>query len=130
MQAVNAADFAIAQFEYLATLMLKHGRYNYIRMSNLICYMFYKNVFMSVGQFWLNFNSGFSGQKFYFEFGIQFFNLIFTSIPILVAATFDMDVLPSSIFKYRQLYQGTVKSANFNVITITITLLIHSYLSY
>jgi P-type E1-E2 ATPase len=67
LQAVNSADFAIAQFRYLSDLMLKHGRYNYIRMSSLVCYMFYKNILMSIAQFWFNFNCGFSGQKYYTE---------------------------------------------------------------
>ena len=35
-QAVNNADYAIAQFEYLGPLLLKHGRYNYIRIGNEI----------------------------------------------------------------------------------------------
>ena len=44
LQAVNASDFAIAQFRFLKVLLLKHGRYNYIRMCNVVRYMFYKNV--------------------------------------------------------------------------------------
>lgn len=44
LQAVNASDFAIAQFRFLKVLLLKHGRYNYIRMSQVVRYMFYKNV--------------------------------------------------------------------------------------
>ncbi|KAJ1441732.1 hypothetical protein B484DRAFT_390566, partial [Ochromonadaceae sp. CCMP2298] len=35
VQAVNASDFALGQFRFLAPLLLKHGRYNYIRMSTL-----------------------------------------------------------------------------------------------
>lgn len=42
LQAVNAADYSVAQFRFLSVLLLKHGRYNYIRMSNLICFIFYK----------------------------------------------------------------------------------------
>jgi len=42
LQAVNSADYAIAQFRFLGQLVLQHGRYNYVRMSNVICYMFYK----------------------------------------------------------------------------------------
>lgn len=61
VQAVNASDVAIAQFRFLAPLLLKHGRYNYIRMSNLICYMFYKNILMSSCMFYYNFFNGFSG---------------------------------------------------------------------
>ena len=35
MQAVNASDYAIAQFKYLRRLLLLHGRYNYRRMSKV-----------------------------------------------------------------------------------------------
>jgi len=92
MQAVNASDFAIAQFRYLKVLLLKHGRYNYIRMSSLIIYNFYKNIFMSMGQYWFNINNGFSGQKYYTEIGIQSFNTPLTFFPILLYAVYDMDV--------------------------------------
>ena len=54
-QAVNSADYAIAQFAFLSPLLLKHGRSNYVRMSKQVCYIFYKNVFMSVAMFWFNF---------------------------------------------------------------------------
>jgi phospholipid-transporting ATPase len=61
LQATNASDYAIAQFRYLSILLLKHGRYNYLRMCSLVCYMFYKNIFMSICQFWFAWLNGFSG---------------------------------------------------------------------
>ena len=51
-QAVNASDFAIAQFRFLRKLMLFHGRQNYRRMSKLVVYTFYKNVLMAVPMAW------------------------------------------------------------------------------
>lgn len=36
MQAVMASDFAIAQFRYLADLLLVHGRWDYRRISRII----------------------------------------------------------------------------------------------
>ena len=115
VQAVNASDFAIAQFRYLGPLLLKHGRYNYIRMSNLVCYMFYKNVLMSMGQWWFNFSDGFSGQKYYTEGGIQLFNLIFTSIPIILYSVYDKD-LEYYVQLFPQLYQIGVKNELFTVL--------------
>lgn len=35
MQAVLAADFAIAQFRFLTELLLVHGRWSYIRLSKV-----------------------------------------------------------------------------------------------
>ena len=36
MQAVMAADFAIAQFRFLANLLLVHGRSNYKRIARIV----------------------------------------------------------------------------------------------
>jgi P-type E1-E2 ATPase len=91
MQAVNASDYAIAQFRFLKTLLLYHGRNNYVRMSALIIYNFYKNIYMSMGQYWMNIVNGFSGQKYYTEIGIQLFNVPLTFLPILLYACYDME---------------------------------------
>ena len=133
LQAVNASDYAIAQFRYLQVLLLKHGRFNYLRMSNLVCYMFYKNILMSIAQFWFAWLNGFSGklaiyflilvnilkstlgQKIYTEAGIQLFNLMFTSIPILLHGIYDMDVHRAAAYKFPQLYTSCMKNESFSV---------------
>lgn len=115
VQAVNASDYAIAQFRFLGVLLLKHGRYNYLRMSNLICYMFYKNICMSLTMFWFNFLCAFSGEKMYTEGAIQFFNLFYTSIPILLYGTYDKDVAVEDTQRYPQLYRDGIRNAYFNV---------------
>jgi phospholipid-translocating P-type ATPase (flippase) len=115
MQAVNASDFAIAQFSYLKVLLLKHGRYNYIRMSNLIIFNFYKNIFMSMGQYWFNCVNGFSGQKYYTEIGIQAFNTPLTFFPILMYAIYDMDIEPDNVYFFPQLYGACVRNEFFTV---------------
>lgn len=63
---MNASDYAFAQFRFLQVLLLKHGRFNYMRMSNLVCYMFYKNILMSIAQFWFAWLNGFSGKDFWY----------------------------------------------------------------
>jgi phospholipid-transporting ATPase len=113
LQAVNASDYAIAQFRYVASLILKHGRWNYIRMSQLVCYMFYKNVFMSLGQWWFNFNNGWSGQKYYTEAAIQMFNLMYTSIPIIVLSVYDRDITATSCFNFPEDYKACIRSEHF-----------------
>jgi len=42
VNAAQASDFAIHQFKYIWDLVLYHGRFNYIRNSELILYFFYK----------------------------------------------------------------------------------------
>lgn len=113
LQAVNSSDYAIAQFRYLSELTLKHGRHNYGRMSALVCYMFYKNILMSIAQFWFNFSCAFSGQKYYTEGAIQLYNLAYTSIPILLTGIYDMDINPLSAHKFPQLYQAGITDEYF-----------------
>jgi phospholipid-transporting ATPase len=115
LQAVNAADYAIAQFRFLKPLLLKHGRNNYNRMSKLVIYMFYKNVLMSMCNFWFAWLNGFSGQKIYTEVGVQFYNLAYTSIPIIIIAVYDYDLIPDVVYTFPQLYLNGVKNEKFNV---------------
>jgi len=114
LQAVNSADFAIAQFRFLGPLLLKHGRSNYIRLCTVVIYMFYKNIFMSLAQFWFSFFTGFSGQKYYTEGGIQLFNVVFTAVPVLLLGIYDIDLSYATVRKFPKLYQDSVSNMYFS----------------
>lgn len=43
-QAARASDFAFGQFKMLKPLLMMHGRENYRRNSDLVCWTFYKNM--------------------------------------------------------------------------------------
>lgn len=51
-QAVMASDYAIAQFRFLRKLLLVHGRWSYLRTSELIMGFFYKNIVWTFVLFW------------------------------------------------------------------------------
>ena len=91
-QAVNNSDFAICEFQHLEKLLLVWGRQNYRRMAVLVCYMFYKNIISAGTQFLYGVYSAWSSQKFYPEFGAQFFNITFTGIPIIMFTIFGFDI--------------------------------------
>ena len=57
-----------------------------IRSSFFMNFFFYKNILFSFVPFLFAFNSGFSGQSFYDDNYILLYNLLFTSIPIVVFA--------------------------------------------
>lgn len=76
VQAANASDYAIGRFRFLKRLLLVHGRFNYRRMSKLVCYMFYKNITMVLAQYWFSLVCGWSGQKFFIELALQTYNLV------------------------------------------------------
>jgi hypothetical protein len=115
LQAVNSSDYAIAQFRFLSDLLLKHGRYNYIRMSNSVCYIFYKNILMSITQFWFNFSCAFSGQKYYTEGAIQLYNFLYSNLPLLMLGIYDTDIAPASAHKYPQIYLSGINDDYFKV---------------
>ena len=65
-----------------------HGRWNYIRISEMILYFFYKNMLFTLPQFLFAFYNGFSGQTIFEDWYVSFYNLLFTSVPLVVRAIF------------------------------------------
>ncbi|KAL0584012.1 hypothetical protein ABG067_006109 [Albugo candida] len=115
MQAANSSDYSIAQFKYLRRLLLVHGRWNYIRMGKLILYIFYKNVVLNLTQYWyMLLYTGYSGQKFFLEWGLQGYNLFFTALPILLVSIFEQDVPAYLAYEYPLLYRIGQENARFN----------------
>ena len=88
-QAVRASDYAIAQFSYLKRLLFVHGRECYRKNAVLICYNFYKNVFITIPLFYYGIFSVFSGQVLYNMWSYNFFNIFFAAYPICLYAMFD-----------------------------------------
>ena len=115
VQAVNSSDYAIAQFKYLSPLLLKHGRSNNIRMSSAVCYIFYKNILMSIAQFWFNFSCAYSGQKYYTEGAIQMYNFLYTNFPLLMMGIYDVDISSEAVYKFPKVYLSTMNDEHFNV---------------
>ncbi|KAH9086484.1 hypothetical protein LEN26_020131 [Aphanomyces euteiches] len=93
-QAANCSDDSIGEFSFLVRLLFVHGRRNYMRVSFLIPYIFYKNMLLVLSEFWYCMVSGVSGQKFYNQVAVDLFNTFYTALPIVVFAVYDKD-LPS-----------------------------------
>ncbi|KAJ7943556.1 Phospholipid-transporting ATPase [Quillaja saponaria] len=113
MQAVMASDFAIAQFRYLADLLLVHGRWSYLRICKVVTYFFYKNLTFALTQFWFTFQTGFSGQRFYDDWFQSLYNVIFTALPVIIVGLFDKDVSASLSKKYPELYREGIRDVFF-----------------
>jgi magnesium-transporting ATPase (P-type) len=90
-QAVNSADFAIAQFRFLEPLLLKHGRWNYRRIALVILYSFYKNIVLTFILFFYTWCAGFSGQPLFEDLTYSAFNF-FLAMPIICVGFFDRDL--------------------------------------
>ncbi|XP_049629083.1 phospholipid-transporting ATPase FetA-like [Suncus etruscus] len=114
MQAMLNSDFAFAQFHYLQRLLLVHGRWSYIRMCKFLSYFFYKNFAFTVVHFWYAFYSGFSAQAVYDTWFIAFYNLVYTSLPILGLSLFDKDVNETWSLLFPVLYEPGQYNLYFN----------------
>ena len=114
LQAVNASDYAIAQFRYLKRLLLVHGRWNYRRLAKLVCYMFYKNIVLVLAQWFFTFCNANSGQKYYLEFGTQLYNLCLTAIPVLVLGVLDQDLPAAVVEQQPEVYKPGLTNTHFS----------------
>ena len=113
-QAVNASDFAIAQFRFLVPLLFEQGRSNYLRMARVALYIFYKNVLMCTCMFLYACFAGMSGQKVFSEGAIQFYNIVYTGLPIIIFGCWDRDIARSDARAFPFLYYPCIKSVAFN----------------
>lgn len=104
-QAVMSSDYAFGQFRFLVRLLLTHGRWSYKRFSEMIPSFFYKNVIFTIALFWYGIYNNFDG-SYLFEFTyLMFYNLAFTSLPIIFLGVFDQDVSAKVSMLVPQIYR-------------------------
>eukprot|EP00069_Balaena_mysticetus_P011195 bmy_07077T0 len=89
MQAVMSSDYSFAQFRYLQRLLLVHGRWSYIRMCKFLRYFFYKNFAFTLVHFWYSFFNGYSAQTAYEDWFITLYNVLYSSLPVLLMGLLD-----------------------------------------
>lgn len=113
VQAVNASDYAIAQFEFLRRLVLIHGRFNYKRLCKVIRYSFYKNIALVICLFLFNFYNGLSGSTLFESFVMAGWNF-FLALPIIVIGVYDRDLRDDDVLEYPQLYRPGQTNSDLN----------------
>ncbi|KAI7750020.1 hypothetical protein M8C21_000888 [Ambrosia artemisiifolia] len=115
MQAVMASDFAIAQFRFLERLLLVHGHWCYRRIAMMICYFFYKNIAFGFTLFWFEAHASFSGQPAYNDWYMSFYNVFFTSLPVIALGVFDQDVSARLCLKLHEKTSYLTRILNLSV---------------
>jgi len=114
LQAVNASDFAIAQFQFLRRLLLVHGRWGYRRVCVLILYSFYKNACLAATLFFYCFYTGYSGTSLFSDYFTAFFNF-FLFLLIYYTSILDQDVDDDYIEHHPQLYASGRENLDLNI---------------
>ena len=107
-QAVMSSDYGLGQFRYLTRLLLVHGRWSYKRLAEMVPLFFYKNVAYTFTCFWYGIYNDFDGSYFYEYTFLMFYNLAFTSLPIIFLAVFDQDVSDTVSLIVPQLYRAGI----------------------
>lgn len=107
-QAVMSSDYALGQFRFLTRLLLVHGRWSYKRLAKMVLCFFYKNVVFTFTCFWFGIYNDFDGAYLYEYTFLMFYNLAFTSLPIIFLAAFDQDVSDTVSLLVPQLYRSGI----------------------
>ncbi|XP_053150642.1 phospholipid-transporting ATPase IC isoform X2 [Hemicordylus capensis] len=123
MQAVMSSDYSFGQFRYLQRLLLVHGRWSYIRMCKFLRYFFYKNFAFTLVHFWYSFFNGYSAQTAYEDWFITLYNVLYSSLPVLLVGLLDQDVSDKLSLRFPALYLSGQKDLLFNYKKFFISLL-------
>jgi len=131
-QAVNASDFAIAQFRFLKRLLLVHGRWDYRRISKVVLYSFYKNMVLVMTLFFFCTVCAYSGTSIYEDQILSLYNF-FLGLPIFTLGLFDQDVNDKYAMDHPTMYVSGRKNLdlnNFQVLKWVCAALLHGFLVF
>uniref|UniRef100_A0A4W3HJ34 Phospholipid-transporting ATPase n=1 Tax=Callorhinchus milii TaxID=7868 RepID=A0A4W3HJ34_CALMI len=123
MQAVMSSDYSFGQFRFLQRLLLVHGRWSYIRMCKFLRYFFFKNFSFTLVHFWYSFHTGYSAQTAYEDWFITLYNVLYTSLPVLLVGLLDQDVSDKLSLRFPKLYNTGQMDSLFNYTKFFISLL-------
>ncbi|XP_035390770.1 probable phospholipid-transporting ATPase IH isoform X2 [Electrophorus electricus] len=110
-QAARNSDYAVPKFKHLKKMLLVHGHYYYIRISELVQYFFYKNVCFIFPQFLYQFFCGFSQQPLYDTAYLTLYNISFTSLPILLYSLIEQHINADILKREPSLYRDIAKNS-------------------
>ncbi|MCJ1381255.1 hypothetical protein MMC17_004364 [Xylographa soralifera] len=104
LQAARTSDYSIAQFRFLARLLLVHGRWNYIRICKYTLGTFWKEtLFYFIQALYQRYN-GYTGTSLYESWSLAMFNTLFTSLPVIFMGIFEQDLKPETLLAAPELY--------------------------
>ncbi|XP_047019641.1 phospholipid-transporting ATPase IF isoform X2 [Helicoverpa zea] len=118
-QAGRSADFAITKFSMIKKMLLVMGHWYYQRLATLIQYFFYKNLVLGNIMFLFQIHTVFSTQSIFDSMYLTFYNLVFTSVPVLVLSVTEQrwpaSLLASNPILYRDISRNRLMSWQYFV---------------
>ncbi|KAJ2547776.1 hypothetical protein EV175_005080, partial [Coemansia sp. RSA 1933] len=113
LQAAMASDYTFGRFHFLQNLLLVHGLYDYLRMSEMILSFFYKNVIWAMVPFWFSIYCAFSANVFYDLSYIQLYNVVFTVAPVAILGCVDKPFNYKTAMTYVVVYSDGIRNRYF-----------------
>ncbi|CDW75337.1 p-type atpase [Stylonychia lemnae] len=95
-------------------LILLHGRNGYLRVSQMICYYFYKNIVLVFTELYFAFYNGFSGQIYFLDWLPMLYNAFFTSWHCLFSQFLEKDINEHYSYQYPVIYKVGQLGLYFN----------------
>ncbi|CAJ2507110.1 Uu.00g082960.m01.CDS01 [Anthostomella pinea] len=114
LQAARVADYSIAQFRFLQRLLLVHGRWMYVRTSKYILATFWKEMLFYLVQAQYQHWNGYTGTSLYESWSLTVFNVLFTSLPVILLGMFEKDLKAQTLLAVPELYTYGQRSEGFN----------------
>ncbi|OBZ77329.1 Phospholipid-transporting ATPase DNF1 [Grifola frondosa] len=112
-QAAMSADYAFGQFRFLTKLLIVHGRWSYQRIADMHANFFYKNVIWTFAMFWFMIYNSFDATYLYQYTFVLLYNLIFTSLPVIILGAFDQDINAKAALAFPQLYIRGIRGLEY-----------------
>jgi len=125
-QASLAADFSINQFQYLANLLLWHGRNSYKRSASLSQFIIHRGLIISVIQTVFSAMFYFAPIALYQGLLLVGYTTVYTSGPVF-SLVLDKDITYSTAMKYPELYKELLKGRSLSFKTFFQWMLISVY---
>ncbi|TLD29123.1 hypothetical protein PspLS_04235 [Pyricularia sp. CBS 133598] len=104
LQAARVADYSIAQFRFLARLLLVHGRWNYSRTARFVLATFWKEMYFYTGTIAYQYFVGYTGTSLYEMWSLTTLNLLFTSLCTISPALWEQDLSATTLLAVPELY--------------------------
>lgn len=108
--ALRYSDYSIGQFKHLKPLLLVHGRESYRKNSHVVLFSIYKNLLLMVPVAIFAAYSGFSGLLVYDGQMFQLSAVLFTSLPVLVYGTMDLQFDKETFLQHPFLYEDGLEA--------------------
>ncbi|PWN49110.1 phospholipid-translocating P-type ATPase [Violaceomyces palustris] len=112
-QASYSADYAIGQFRFLTRLLLVHGHWSYMRVSLLHLIFFYKNVIWTFTMFYFQIYCDFSAAYLYDYSYVLLYNLVFSSLCVIVIGALDQDINQTAALRIPSTYSRGIQGLEY-----------------